>query len=421
LSILRKHIKIRTHVGQYDENVFLLPGITELGWDVIWKDLAKVLNFRSEAALKCAKKVNDHHKGWTMCRIAREALTCELAMPFVRAEMKKSSPDYSPSHFIKFMMNAIDPNYAFMVDFTLELLDAIFLFRAGVRGQKPAYIYAGLAKFAKIWSGRNHPLYREIEMHFSIMLERMPDQVRHFVDGSQSLNMTGVPFTAEGVDFRLEEVNKKVQHWLPKVPSPKDWKVACSNLESLEELRSAIFSQMDIVDPKDNRKRKVQNIADEVKAFRTVIREKEYLSQPHVRRQHISLDGSSELDNDLVNFCELARDRREEYCEVFLHHEASAPNFQATSPPFHHPPVAIHAEERARLSSIENMTAQQMKHAIQQKIESTMDDDLREALFVIWGDMATCKTKAKLIKFYYELQDIQETNPDSPSDDSDDE
>ncbi len=81
--------------------------------------MAICMNFRSETALLFCKKVGDHHKGWTLCRIVREAITRELILPYVRQALGK---DDSPlkrgrvlvAEFLNFIMNATAPNYSFL-------------------------------------------------------------------------------------------------------------------------------------------------------------------------------------------------------------------------------------------------------------------------------------------------------------------
>ena len=77
-------------------------------------------------------------------------------------------------------MKAEDPNYIFLADFTFELLDALFLYKTGVRSEEAHFIKAGRAKFAKLWCGRHHPLYRELEVGDSITREQMPSQVLYY-------------------------------------------------------------------------------------------------------------------------------------------------------------------------------------------------------------------------------------------------
>ena len=83
----------------------------------------------------------------------------------------------------------------------------------------------------------------------SIQMIRMPQDVKELLLGTLSLNMSGVPGTGQGADFRLEEVNKLIQQWLPNIPSANDWKWASVNFDKLSQFRSHIFIEMGIKDP----------------------------------------------------------------------------------------------------------------------------------------------------------------------------
>ena len=41
----------------------MVKSFVELTWSIFFKSLAQLLNFKSENALKAAKRVSDHHKG----------------------------------------------------------------------------------------------------------------------------------------------------------------------------------------------------------------------------------------------------------------------------------------------------------------------------------------------------------------------
>ena len=345
----------------------MVRGIIELGWDIFWKELAMTMNFRSETALRYAKAASDHHKAWTLCRISREALTKELIVPFVRAQLVEEDPDLSSAAFFKFIMKAVDPNYTFMCDFTFELLDAIFMYRAGIRGSIKTFIRAGRAKFAKLWSGRNHPLYRELEAADSILLENAPKELQDLLLQAASVNLTGQPFTGEGVDFRLEEINQKIQFWLPNIPSAHDWKLACSNFDKLSELRALSWESLGTTDPKVQLNKKEQSIVDEESAFRTKLRSKNYLVQPGTRRAHVSLSGEV-LDADLVNFCMSSRIRRAEYVESYIAYAHDAGLHKCHSPAHRIIPVFVNSAERKRYTAVENLNVSEIKTMIQSNI-----------------------------------------------------
>ena len=177
--------------------------------------------------------------------------------------MAEQDPNYTVACFLKFVMNAQDPNYSFMCDFTFEILDSVFLYRAGVCCSIPDFAEAGRAKYAKVWSGRHHPHYRELEMADTIQMTRMPLEVEEFVQETSSINLTGKPNTGEGADFRLEEVNPQIQQWLPNIPN--FMLQLCKVIRTPTEL----CTQMEVEDPKLGGKRYIQDIDDDIISFRT--------------------------------------------------------------------------------------------------------------------------------------------------------
>ena len=93
----------------------MLKSYVNLNWHVYWEQMVEVFNFKSEAAKKSGIKVNDHHKGWTLARIARESLAKELLAPYVREQIAQQVPKLSCEGYLKWVMtNVKDPNYAYM-------------------------------------------------------------------------------------------------------------------------------------------------------------------------------------------------------------------------------------------------------------------------------------------------------------------
>ena len=74
--------------GHIEMNV--LMALVDILWQVCWNEVVVLFNFRIEPALYSARKVSDHHKGWTILRILRNALYDELIVPFVREELLAS-------------------------------------------------------------------------------------------------------------------------------------------------------------------------------------------------------------------------------------------------------------------------------------------------------------------------------------------
>ena len=386
----------------------MVKGFVELTWDVFWKNMVMLFNFRSETALKYAKKVSDHHKGWTLCRIAREAIAAQLILPFVRDELKKQNPDFKASAFLKYTFNAENPNYVFMCDMAFEILDAVFMYRVGVRCSKISFMDAGRAKFAKVWSGRVHPLYRELEMADSLASIRMPESIKSLIESSMSLNTSGRPYTGEGADFRLEEVNRVIQQWLPKAPTGKDWQLICSNHDDLVRFRDVVFKQMGCSDHTRGASY-VQNISSEVNAFRALLRSTEYLLHPQINEVHKSFDGTA-LDPDLINFSSNGREKRAKYFEAFVEHEAATAFGPISSVPFSEPPSFVTMEEANEHNMVENKPVHEIKKLVEELLGLIGDDESKDAFELAWHSEILYKTGKKAIKtdyiqFYYELNE----------------
>ncbi len=152
-----KWLLLKPGPGHIEMN--MLKALVELLWEVFWREMVKIFNFTSEAALKSAKKVGDHHKGMTLARIARQAITRELLVPYVRMSLSSSdNTNMSPAHFLKFVMSQVkNKTYLFMSDITFELMDSMFLYHCGIRCGDQEFMEAGRNKFAKVWYGRRHP------------------------------------------------------------------------------------------------------------------------------------------------------------------------------------------------------------------------------------------------------------------------
>ena len=389
----------------------MLKGLVKLLWPVYWEDMTELFNFRSENAKKAASKVTDFHKGWTLARIAHEALSKELVIPYVRSQLKASpNKELTAADFLKFTMtNTKNPNYAFLLDATFELLHSLFVYRDGVRSGNIGLMEAGRATMAKLFSARHHPMYRQIEMNDSFMYNCMPKDVKQHINSTMSVNLSGVPHSGEGADFKLETVNKAVQNFLPSVPTASDWQSACANLAPLQKLRKATFADLKVEEPKPQTPHNPPEIKDQVLAFRRLLRSNEYIKNPAQKCQHTSLKGNA-LDDDLVNFCKLAREKRAKFFEVFQAH-ASDPIHSTL--PFKEPPVFVTTNERIDYELIDNKTIAEIKTRIQSLIESINDEDLRHFFEEEYASDFEQKkgkkpVKADYINYYHILSEFKE-------------
>ncbi|CAH1784557.1 unnamed protein product, partial [Owenia fusiformis] len=106
-----------------------------LMWEVFYKEMVKLFNFKSEVAQAYAKKVSDYHKGFQLITIARNALVDELVLPYVRQVLqnKGTISTLNCADFRNFVNECTSVNYRFIADSTFNLLVQIFTYREGVQ------------------------------------------------------------------------------------------------------------------------------------------------------------------------------------------------------------------------------------------------------------------------------------------------
>ena len=399
----------------------MLKGFVKLMWDVYWEDMVEVFNFKSENAKKSAKSVSDHHKGFTLARISRESVARELVTPYVRQELadNPNHPNLSVAGFFKFCMTCVkNPNFAFLFNTHVELLDAIFGYRAGLRSGHAALVEAARGSFAKLWSGQYHPMYRQLDAYDAITTLCMPQKLRDTMKSACSFNTSGIPFTGEGGDFKLEELNKAVQQWIPSRPKPEDWRMACSNYSHLTKLRETAFSQMGVQDPKSKRVRIPSDISQQVMAFRAVLRERGYLTQPGTAMPHTSLSGKP-LDHGLVDFCAEATRKHQRYIHTFLEKRENLSRKQCI--PFDEPPVFVTPEERAAYEHISNKPVHKIHSEVVSLVESVTDIEMQAEFNAEYAAMKKRKAlKAEYVDFHNlvtEYVELQVCVDDLPVDD----
>lgn len=277
---------------------------------------------------------------------------------------------------------------------------------------------SGMAKFAKVWSARNHPLYRELEASETISRLRMPREMKQFVEKERSMNLSGMPGTGEGVDFRLEEINTNIQRWLPRIPTPKDWEATCLNFDRLVALRDKGFVDMDVHDPKIRHSKNPQNIDKEVTEFRVKLRAEKYLSNVENETCVKALDGVL-LDENLQNFCKETRSKRARFIDAYLDNEITAPVAKATSVTFKESPVYITVEERDKFEVLENQTLDVIMELIVNKLEAIEDQDMKDKYEIIsLSDFPGKRNirKTNYLNFYHEIAEYV-TNQSDYSDD----
>ena len=228
-------------------NILLLPGLGhmeinltkamfKLLWKVVLKDLAVMLGWKSIKALTACEKCTDHHKAWQILQILFSAGTRSLLKPFIHHCIEtKTSPSLSALY--KYLSQQ-SPNYIFLYKCIFTFIFAINLFRSSVRRGNFNLLSVALHKLTVLFYGLNMTSYMEITLRYENILKKAPQEIKTFISKTITCSQSGHPSKAEGGDFILESVNKKVKSWMPPgVPTEDRWMRVCRNLPSMDNIK----------------------------------------------------------------------------------------------------------------------------------------------------------------------------------------
>ena len=108
-----------------------------------------------------------------------------------------------------------------------------------------AIMTACMYMLSPLFYGLNMAIYMDINHRLDKMIQTVPPDVLKFISNSICLSQSGHPSKAEGCDFILECVNKKIKAWVPPgVPTQERWTRICRNLPSMEEMKKGVENKV---------------------------------------------------------------------------------------------------------------------------------------------------------------------------------
>lgn len=166
-------------------------------------------------------------------------------------------------------------------------------------------------------------------------------------------------------------------------------------------------------DPKNRNPRVPHDISEQVKAFRALLREKEYLTSPSTKVAHTSLSGKA-LDKELVDFCETAAMKRNKFCDLFIDHHQQPSSKRSVH--FDEPPECVTPEERAAYEHISNKPLQKIHIELSVQLELISDIEMRtdfESEYLLMKKRGALKQEYvdfhNVLMEYIELQENTDT------------
>lgn len=213
--------------GHYEMN-FMRMAIT-LFWDQYFSRACWIMNFRSEKAQETAKKASDTHKAFELFNIMRYSLMFELMDNFL--DEKSNLQEATFEGFEAHARNHSSANIRNAWVFLRDVLQPLFVFRAGVRKNNPSYINLGMKLGLPVFFASNSKKYQQIVLHHLVTRSLLPPPINDYLAKTQSMGEWG-----QGMDFKLEEKNRLAKKFLSCVSTEKDWTRVYRALDPLDKV-----------------------------------------------------------------------------------------------------------------------------------------------------------------------------------------
>nr|XP_054760538.1 uncharacterized protein LOC129266750 [Lytechinus pictus] len=287
-----------------------------------------------------------------------------------------------------------DPNYIYIQQMTFTYLHALLMLRTGTRRNNVDAVNAAKTKlFHHMFSG-NHPRYQDILFQDMRDQVQMPKEVLDTLCRSFTLSRTGRSGHYQGGDACLEEINKEGKAWLKLgggIPNDMRWRRIFRNLKKLEKLSEGTKS-MTRTEPDSSETSSLQKQRRrEVARIRATLRKNEYLTTPMQQRPLRSMDGSTELNPELVNYTVTAKSMAQDYVNAALH-----------GSPQKVKKICVTAKEMEERQKVDNMTVSEIQDMIRAelgKLPSQQAVQMEDA----YHKTIRSGSKAKHIDFFNQL------------------
>ena len=105
----------------------------------------------------------------------------------------------------------LSTTYHAICDSIMNYLFPIIALRSALKNNNYDAMMAAGCAYRPMWFVRNHPVYRQLELHD--LLDRLcyPPEILEHIKKTESLSVSGNDGQGESADFILETINKDIQ------------------------------------------------------------------------------------------------------------------------------------------------------------------------------------------------------------------
>ena len=376
--------------GEGHNEMNAIRAFLDLNWTPFLECLGELLGFKSPSAQDYFHRGKDHHINWRVLKIFYTSGLEELVYHYVSCAGIAATME----GFKEFYLKHENANLKYLYITITRYAQALVNFRAGIRRNNNWLVASAKYHFKELYYARSHPNYAKIEIFDSLQADLMPEEVKQVIDMHTSFTVSGSEFKGQGIDFVLEEINRKIKQYLPsgQIPSDKTWTKICCNLAKYESLRKNLNEIIGLDTNYEHIPLRDLNIEEPTNAFRAELRL--YIREIKDNDKHFSMKGKA-LHESLVCMTDLCKKKRK---EVIAQHYLNVKKGKVSQKNA----VIITKEEEAKLIEPQNWDPKQLKLEIKKIIANMKEKNSKPKINKMLKEAGD--TFQKLLQLYLEVQ-----------------
>ena len=341
----------------------MAKALLSLMWTPILSHFVKQLGFRTSHAQDVVRNGVDHHRSRQILEVALQAISAELLIPYIRDCISHNIRPSFSGYFAWIETNVNDPVYNFLFDICFTYLLAFKLYNEATRKNNSDRMMAARVAFAPIFTGRNHPKYRELHLRDLVLRTQLPDDMAQHIKENEAFSVSGDAAKGQGADFIQEEKNRVIKSFLPPgMPTEEIWRNISRKADDLLLMKSDYLQSVNCPDADNSAYASKVLQQREVNCMRRDLRT--YVADPTSHRTPTSIQGAP-LDGDMADLKDLCVTNYRDY----MNHVA-ANGFESR---LKLKLVYITPAEREKRESIQGKTKAEIQTEIEKVVECLPD------------------------------------------------
>ena len=335
-SEITKHLKETHHDEYFQRYGSLLPNIgmfhftqtgiravTKTVWDIELEELAKSIGLESQKALFSFKNVTNFRQSFDLLRQARSANIREMLYPYIQHCLTENLEIDAEGFLTWKEEHSRSENYNLIFEIEKYFVTSLLMMLSSLRANNESVLQTSKRMFSPLFHVMNNRNYSVMDIQTEYqdrLMEKKAPALSEYLSTRKCTNKTGRTHSAEPLDERHEEFNKRGLN-IQNVRSLEDFVQNFKICDAYADMKKACLGDYGLGTGNSDTCGKPPDYEENILKMRVRLRGQKYLSEPEKNQRLANLNGDP-LNKDLNRLVSLSRAARKNNVMKVIRHQA---------------------------------------------------------------------------------------------------